>query len=69
MSNIYCTNYYDSTFLFFKQNVSANAILITSDEAYFHLSGFVNKKNFQSWSESNARELYERLPHNEPVTV
>ena len=28
------------------ENVSANAVLITSDEAHFHLSGFVNKKMF-----------------------
>ena len=43
---MYCTNYYDSTFLFFKQNVPANAVFITSDEAYFHLSDFANKKIF-----------------------
>ena len=35
--------------------VPANAILITSDEAHFHLSGFVNEQNFRYWSESNPR--------------
>ncbi|XP_050302993.1 uncharacterized protein LOC126740872 [Anthonomus grandis grandis] len=29
------------------QNVPQNALLITSDEAHFHLSGCVNKQNFR----------------------
>ena len=29
------------------KNVPANAFLITSDDAYFHLSGFVNKQNYR----------------------
>ena len=51
------------------ENVPADAILITSDEAHFHLSGFVNKQNFCYWSESNPRELHERPLHSEWVTV
>ena len=62
MSNIYCTNYYDSTFLFFKQNVSANAVLITSDEAYFHLSGFVNKKIFNPGQKATLESYMKGFP-------
>ena len=51
------------------ENVPANAVLITSDEAHFHLSGFINKHNFHYWSESNSKELHERPLHTEQVTV
>ena len=51
------------------ENVPADTILITSDKAHFHLSGFVNKQNFRYWSESNPRELHERPLHSERVTV
>ena len=42
------------------ENVPANAILITSDEAHFCSSGFVNQRNFCYCSESNPREIHER---------
>ena len=44
-------------------------MLITSDEAHFHLSGYVNKQNFRYWSESNPRSLHEKPLHSERVTV
>lgn len=30
--------------------------LLTSDEAYFHLSGYMNKQNFQYWPSNNPNE-------------
>ena len=51
------------------KNALANAILITSHEAHFCLSSFVNKQNFRCWSESNPRELHKRLLHSERVIV
>ena len=40
-----------------------------SDEAHFHLSGFVNKQNLCCWSATNPIELPERSLHNSKVTV
>ena len=40
-----------------------------SDEAQFHLSGFVNKQNFRYWSATNPIELHERPLHSSKVTV
>ena len=51
------------------EHVPANAVLITSDEAHFHLSGYVYKQNFRYWSESNPRSLHEKPLHSERVTV
>jgi hypothetical protein len=43
--------------------------LLTRDEAYFHLSGFVNKQNFRFWSAINHIELHKRPFHSCKVTV
>ncbi|PNF23437.1 hypothetical protein B7P43_G10587 [Cryptotermes secundus] len=43
--------------------------LLMSDEAHFHLSGFVNKQNFHYWSATNPKEIYERPLHSSEVTV
>jgi len=40
-----------------------------SDEAHFHLSGFVNKQNFCYWSATNPIELHERPLHSSGITV
>jgi len=40
-----------------------------SDEAHFHVSGFVNKQNFRYRSHSNARALHEKPLHSPKVTV
>jgi len=40
-----------------------------SDEAHFHLSGFVNKQNFLYWSQANPRALHEKPLHSQKVTV
>ena len=44
-------------------------ILVMSDEAHFHLDGYVNKQNFRYWSDSNPQELHERPLHSAKVTV
>ena len=45
----------------------ANAVVM-SDEAHFHLNGFVNKQNCR-WAAENPRELHQRLLHSSKVTV
>jgi len=40
-----------------------------SDEAHFHVSGFVNKQNFRYWSQANTRALHEKPLHSQKVTV
>lgn len=40
-----------------------------SNEAHFHLSGFVNKQNFRYWSDSNPKTLHEKPLHSAKVTV
>lgn len=44
-------------------------ILVMSDEAHFHLDGYVNKQNFRYWSNANPQELHERPLHSAKVTV
>jgi len=40
-----------------------------SDEAHFHVSGFVNKQNFRYWSQANCQELHEKPLHSQKMTV
>lgn len=40
-----------------------------SDEAHFHLNGFVNKQNFRYWAEGNPTQLHQRPLHSKKVTV
>lgn len=40
-----------------------------SDEAHFHLSGFINKHNFRYWSDNNPRSLHATPLHSQKVTV
>jgi hypothetical protein len=51
------------------ENVPADADVLSSYEAYFHLSGCVNKQNFRYWATDNPRQLQERPLHSECVTV
>ena len=43
--------------------------LITSDEAHFHLSGYVNKQNCRFWGCENPQIVHEGPLHSERVTV
>lgn len=43
--------------------------LLMTDEAHFHLSGFVNKQNMRYWSSVNPQELHQRPLHSPKVTV
>lgn len=57
---------------FAEQMIDLNAdeeILMFSDEAHFHLDGFVNKQNFRYWSSTNPEQLHERPLHSPKVTV
>ena len=40
-----------------------------SDEAHFHLNGFVNKQNFRYWAQRNPAQLHQRPLHSNKVTV
>jgi transposase len=50
-------------------DTNPDAVIITSDEAHFHLSGFVNKQNFRYWAESNPQKLHQKPLHCKRVTV
>lgn len=43
--------------------------IIFSDEAHFHLSGYVNKQNCRIWGEENPRVMQEVSMHPQRVTV
>ena len=43
--------------------------LLMTDEAHFHLSGFVNKQNYHYWASENPQELHQRPLHSERLTV
>ncbi|KAL4142309.1 hypothetical protein QTP88_004793 [Uroleucon formosanum] len=51
------------------QNIPVGAVLISSDEAHFHLSGTVNKQNFRYWATENPQEIHQRPLHSPYVTV
>ena len=46
-----------------------NTVLMMSDEAHYHLNGYVNKQNFRYWATTNPRELHEKPLHSPKVTV
>ena len=43
--------------------------IIFSDEAHFHLGGFVNKQNCRIWANQNPRVIVEKPMHPQRVTV
>jgi hypothetical protein len=51
------------------ENVPADADVLSSDEAHFHLSGCVKKQNFRYGAADNPRQFHERPLHSEHVTV
>ena len=46
-----------------------DAVVMMSDEAHFHLDGFVNKQNYRYWATTNPRQLHQRPLHSLKVTV
>ena len=48
---------------------SDDVILMMSDEAHFHLDGYVNKQNCRFWAAENPRELHQRPLHTVKVSV
>ena len=44
-------------------------VILTSNEAHFHLNGSVNKQNFRYWSTINPRQVHEHPLHCDRVTV
>jgi len=45
-----------------------NSVQMTN-EAHFHLSGYVNKQNYRYWAPKNAREIHQLPLHSERLTV
>jgi hypothetical protein len=43
--------------------------LFMSDEAHFHLSGFVNKQNLPWWTNENPHQLHQKPLHSAKATV
>ena len=44
-------------------------VILTSDEAHFHLNGSVKKQNFRYWSTINPRQVYEHPLYCDRATV
>jgi len=67
------TNHYVQCRLFcermFEIIASDDVILMMSDEAHFHLDGYVNKQNCRFWAAENLRELDQRPLHTTKVSV
>ena len=42
------------------ENVVPDNAVLSSDEAHFHLSSYVNKHNFHCWADSNPCQKHER---------
>ena len=40
-----------------------------SDEAWFHLSGYVNSQNSRIWASENPNAIHEEPPHSEKIGV
>lgn len=51
------------------ENVHQDAIILFSDEAHFHLTGFVNKQNYRFWADNNPRQILQKPLHSQYVTV
>lgn len=47
----------------------ADTTVFMSDEAHFHLDGYVNVQNCRYWAPENPRELHQRPLHNLKITV
>ena len=45
------------------------AVIITSDDAHFHLDRHVRNQNCSFWAKENPKELHQKPLHSEKVTV
>jgi hypothetical protein len=45
------------------------ALFMTSDEAHFHLDGYVNKQNCRYWAHGNSIQFHQQPIYSEKVTV
>jgi hypothetical protein len=50
-----------------EDGVKSTALM--TDEAHFHLPGYVNKQNYHYWAPENPQELHQRPLHSERLTV
>jgi hypothetical protein len=48
--------------------IFANAIILMTDEAYFHLSHYVKKQNFHCWAEESPQQLHQWPVHSAHIT-
>ena len=62
-----CRDFCENVLAIFTED--ANAVVMMSDEAYFHLNGFVNKQNCRFRAAQNPQELHQRPLHSSKVTV
>lgn len=46
-----------------------NVVIMMSDEAHFHIDGYVNKQNCRYWADASPRDLHQRPLHSDKVTV
>ena len=51
------------------ENADFAAKIIFSDEAHFHLDGFVNRQYCRIWGEENPRMIHEKQMHPQRVNV
>lgn len=52
-----------------QMNADFSSKLILSDEAHFHLDGFVNRQNCRFWGSENPHVIVEKQMHPQRVTV
>jgi hypothetical protein len=48
--------------------LSDYVIILKTNEAHFHLPGYINKQNFCYWSEDNPQQFHRRPLHSACVT-
>jgi hypothetical protein len=52
--------YFSERFLEILDDGGLISCLLMTDEAHFHLSGYVNKQNVHYWAEENLCQLHQR---------
>lgn len=54
---------------FIRNDISVLDKVFFSDEAWFHLSGYVNSQNYRIWSAENPHEFHEQPLHSQKIGV